>query len=146
MIDWNNPDDKISDYFTVREALWLPTWKRLANESDGLTDDVKTNLVDLFDRMDHVRDVVGPIIVHVAFRPETYNKLIGGAPNSAHKYGKAVDFHCVQHGVLEMKEEIIKANLLDTLQMRMESITATPTWCHLDTNELLPGHSRIFVP
>ena len=43
-IDWCDPKQKISDYFSVGEALYLPRWERLANEQDGLSDDSKTAL------------------------------------------------------------------------------------------------------
>src|ERR1700756_219546 len=93
VIDWSNPNYMVSKHFAVKEALYLPTWGRMATEADGLDDTVKSNLIDLFKRLDQLRDVLGkPIRIHVAFRPDAYNKLIGGAPDSAHKYGKAADF------------------------------------------------------
>lgn len=70
-----------------------------------------------------------------------------GAPKSAHKEGKAVDFGDREKpGVLTLKAKIIKAGgaaFLKKHGLRMEHPTATPTWCHLDTR---PGTSRIFHP
>ena len=46
-IDWTKGTSKVSKYFTVYEAVTLHSWNRLANEGDGLTDDVKTQIVKL---------------------------------------------------------------------------------------------------
>ncbi len=54
-----------------------------------------------------------------------------GAPRSAHKEGKAVDFYDRQD-VLKSK---ITAPLLKKHKLRMEHPDDTPTWCHLDTRE-----------
>ena len=144
-MDWTNSNEKISPHFTVKDALWLPSWNRLANEADGLTDDVKANLLDFFSNyMEKVRDALGPIIVHVSYRPAAYNKLIGGAMHSAHSDGKACDFHCANQGINESKDIILKLDLLEKLQLRMEK--NTPTWLHIDCRELKPGGNRFFLP
>lgn len=54
-----------------------------------------------------------------------------GAPKSAHKEGKAVDF-IDRAGVLKSK---ITSALLKKHALRMEHPQDTPTWCHLDTRE-----------
>jgi hypothetical protein len=52
-----------------------------------------------------------------------------GAAKSAHKQGKALDFHC--KNLNELREWIAANN--DTLGItRMECSSATPTWCHID--------------
>jgi hypothetical protein len=91
-----NLSDKIpgSSYFTWKEALWLPRWN-MAYIPDQATLD---NIIELARRMDAVRVLVGkPINVTVWLRPNVpgkgdYNALIGGASNSSHKTGQAVDF------------------------------------------------------
>lgn len=138
-------DDHISVYFTYHEALYLPTWKREATEQDGLTDEVKQALIEMFAKMDKVREhFKAPINVHVAFRPEAYNKLIGGAPNSAHKYGKAVDFDIEGWNCDKAREEIINKGLLESLDLRMEK-NPGGSWIHLG-NDYAPGHNRYFLP
>jgi len=63
--------------------IWLPRWNRLALPEDGLDDAVKTCLVALAAQMDVVRDWLGlPVKVHVTYRPQPYNLLVGGAPHS----------------------------------------------------------------
>lgn len=136
---------KISKHFTYKEALYLPQWKRTAKQSDGLTQEVLDNLKLLFSKMDKLRDFFGkPIIVHVAYRPAEYNRLVGGARGSSHMSGMACDFHVAGLSCDEVRDQILKAGLLDTLQLRMENLPGS-NWVHLDTRK--PGPSgRFFKP
>jgi len=144
MIDWTNPDCKVSNYFSVRECLWLPTWNRMATEDDGLNDDIKDSLVKLCTQMDLVRDFLGqPISVHVTYRPEEYNKLIGGASNSAHKYGQAMDWSIVGDNCDDLRAKLEPQ--LEQWNMRMEKLPGS-NWVHLDIRELAPGGNRYFKP
>jgi hypothetical protein len=143
-IDWTDETCQITPHFTVKDALWLPTWNRLANEADGLNDGIKNNLIDLYTNcMEPLRDLLGPIIVHVTYRPEAYNKLIGGAPASAHMLGKACDWHASVHSINEAKDLILLHDMLNKLNVRMES--GTMSWIHIG-NDYTPGHNRVFLP
>lgn len=62
-----------------------------------------------------------------------------GAPKSAHKEGKALDFK--DPGNVLAKQ--ITKTLLLKHKLRREDTDATPTWCHLDTRE---PHGSIFRP
>lgn len=143
MIDWLNPKCKIAKYFTVKEAIWLPSWNRLATPLDGLDNSVKENLVYLFEKMDILRDYLGtPIIVHVAYRPSKYNEEIGGVPKSAHVLGKAVDWSC------SIDCDAVREKLLPKIEglgMRMENKPGS-SWVHLDTMDLKEGGNRFFIP
>ena len=144
-IDWSDPKAFVSDYFTVHDALWLPTWGRLGNVADGLTDEIKANLVDLFNCMDWVQDFLGvKLNVHCAWRPKAYNSLpsIGGAPTSMHIVGKACDFDPTG-----MNCDKIRVTLVPKLAewlMRMER-RAGP-WLHLDRKLVPAGGTRYFIP
>jgi hypothetical protein len=99
-IDWSNPKSKISKFFTVGEATYLPRLK----EYYSPTEEEKQNIVSLALKLDKIRELVNdPIIVSIWVRPTNhmsngaeidYNKLIGGAKSSAHITGEAVDFVC----------------------------------------------------
>lgn len=135
----------ISKYFTLHEALYLPSWSREANASDGLNDNVMANLKEVFSRIDSLREFFNsPIIVHVAYRPEAYNKLIGGAEHSAHLLGKAVDFHVQGLDCESARQNILNNGLLDKLNLRMEDNGEKATWLHVDTAPVV--HSRFFKP
>lgn len=136
----------ISKYFSLKEAIYLPQWKRLATIEDGLTDEVKANLTSLFTKMDTIREHFNvPITVHVAFRPTEYNKLVGGAPNSSHLYGMAVDFHVKNKSCDDVRAEILKKDLLKSLNMRMENLPGS-SWVHLDIKPVTDEARRYFKP
>lgn len=42
--------DRLSEHFVWKEALWLPQWKRMANASDGLTQQTLDNLSSFLKR------------------------------------------------------------------------------------------------
>jgi len=143
-VNWSNPNDKLSVFFTVKEALFLPSWNRMATSKDGLGPTQQDNLVKLFRIMDQVRNLFGkPVIVHVAFRSYSYNKEIGGAPNSLHVQGMAVDFH-----VAGVDCDDVRAKLIPKLEewgLRMEN-KAGSNWVHLDTRPVAAGGNRFFLP
>jgi hypothetical protein len=145
-IDWTNPGCKVSKYFTVHEMIYLPTWKRMANESDGLNEDIKESLIKLGQKMDTVREYFDkPINVHVTYRPLEYNKAIGGALHSAHSDGAAMDFDIMGMTCDEVRKELVDRNLLETWAMRCEKAPGT-NWVHLDYRALKPGGNRYFIP
>ena len=145
-VDWINESQKVSKYFTVKDLVYLPTWKRLANASDGLDLDIQTNLIKLAQKMDTVREYFGkPVITHVSYRPTEYNKAIGGALHSQHSLGAAMDFHIEGLTCDEVREELVNKGLLETWGMRCEKAPGT-NWVHLDFKELAPGGNRYFIP
>jgi uncharacterized protein YcbK (DUF882 family) len=122
--------DQISKNFTWTEALWLPQWGRMARDTDGLDDIVKYNLKRVYlNIMQPLRDLIGqPIVVHCSYRPRAYNAAIGGAPNSAHIEGKAVDWSVPGRDCEEIRQLIIPE--CSRLGFRVEA--GTPTWIHID--------------
>lgn len=134
----------ISKYFTYKDALYLPSWSRPAIESDGLSEEILNNLVALFAKMDIIRDHFGmPIIVHCSYRPPAYNKQIGGAANSPHMQGKAVDWHLSGSTCDAVRKNILDNNLLETLDMRMENLPGSG-WVHTDISSVIAN--RFFKP
>lgn len=155
-IDWSNPGSKIAKYFTVKDALLLRNWNRIGNEADGLNDTVKKNLVEVFKKMDIIREFLGvPVFVKSAWRPSAYNIAIGGAAQSAHMASvefAAVDFWTDINGDGEKNGkdcDEIKAKLRPMLEqwgIRMEDNGAGATWVHIDTKPVPPGGHREFKP
>ena len=135
---------KISKWFSWSEATYLPQWKRLANEKDGLNDEIKANLTKLFAKMDQIREHFGkPINVHVAYRSPEYNKLVKGASKSAHLQGLACDFDVKGLSCDDVRKDILEHKLLDSLELRMEDLPNS-TWVHLDL--MAPNPNRYFKP
>ena len=142
MIDWKDGSSKVSKYFTVKECLWLPQWNRLANDTDGLTSQIKANLVNLCQKMDVVREFFGQSInVHVTYRPEAYNTLVKGAKASSHVQGMAMDFHVSGIDCDDARAKL--EGQLNALDMRMEKLPGG-NWVHLDTRT--PGPSGRYFP
>jgi hypothetical protein len=158
-IDWTDPKCPISSYFTIKEAIWLPRWGRLASVGDGLTEDARSALVLMFQKMDTVREFLGkPIHVHVAYRSIAYNREIGGAPESCHvarREGGALlaavdwDARALADDSLGESCDEVRSLLIPKLEqwgLRMEDNGPLSPWIHLDTRPVLPGHSRFFKP
>lgn len=156
-IDWNDPKYKISKYFTVGEAIYLREWKRLANEEDGLNENVKKQLVKIFKEvMDPLRELLGkPIFIKSCYRPKKYNVAIGGATESAHMAEKeyaAVDFWTDQDGDGDKdgedcdKIKEILMPLLEKMNIRIEDNGKGARWVHVDNKPVPPGGNRFFKP
>lgn len=143
-MNWSDPNAKIANNFTMKEALWLPQWNRMATEKDGLGPQQKANLIAVFKVMDTIRSILNkPITVHVAYRSYSYNKLIGGAARSSHVEGMAVDF-----SVKGMSCDAVRAILvprLEELQIRCEDLPGS-NWVHIDIRQVGVGGRRFFKP
>lgn len=168
-VDWSNPDSKISKYFTVREATYLPSWKT----SHIPTEQEKANILAIAQKMDLVREFLNePILVHVWIRPgkascpgtqwdgKDYNewlyknviwknlsdeeKAAKKVPNSPHKTGDAVDWSVKNKSTKEYCA-LVRQKLLPKLaewDLRMEDIDGS--WVHLDCKPVV--NKRFFKP
>lgn len=149
-IDWTNPEQKISKYFSVKEALYLPSWKvlHIPNEQE------KANILKTAEVMDKIREFLGkPISVHVWLRPtlnnpshakhgQDYNLFIKGAKASAHKVGLAVDWSCRDYTCDKVRELLLPK--LEEFNIRVEDLPGS-NWVHTGT-DWKPGKSRFFKP
>jgi len=148
-IDWSNPQSKISKYFTVKEALWLPSWKVFHIP----TEQEKANILKQAAKMDLIREFLGtPINVHCWLRPvlnhpgseyngKDYNAFVHGAKNSAHKVGLATDYDA--HG---LNCDDVRAKLepkLEEWEIRMERMPGGQ-WIHNDCAPVIS--TRYFKP
>lgn len=152
-IDWSNPASQISDHFTVKEATYLPSWGVYHSPSDQ----EKANILIAADMMEKIREYLGekPINVNCWIRPlsvncdsprymgRNYNQFVGGAQNSAHLVGLAVDFTVSTMTCNDVR--YLLESQLEEFQMRMER-KPDSSWVHADMRQPLPGHSRYFVP
>lgn len=137
-------------HFTWGEALYLPSWGTHHIPSDT----EKANIIKIAQVMEKVRLLLNsPLNIHCWIRPvlnnpqssyncQDYNKYVGGALNSAHKVGLAVDFNPINITCSQGKAILLPQ--LQSLGMRMENNGDTANWIHLD---LYPVQtSRYFVP
>jgi hypothetical protein len=150
-IVWTDPKSRISKYFTVHEALWLPSWgiHHIPSEEE------KANILATAQFVDQVREFLGkPVSIHCWIRPTSvncpgsphhggnYNIAAGStATHSAHIVGRAVDFDCGENC------DITRAKLEPKLipwKLRMEKKPASP-WVHLDNMPTQDAY-RYFIP
>lgn len=118
-----------SKYFKWTEALWLNSVRAFAVPSAYQAE----NIIKQARELDKVREHFNrAVIVTSWLRPERYNKMIGGAKNSAHIEGLATDF--VVDGL--SCQDVIKKLVVnpDIYDGRLE--LDTTTWVHCD---LRPG-------
>jgi hypothetical protein len=172
MINWNDKKAKISKYFTVHEATYLPSWHTYHNPSET----EKANILALAEKLDFIRELINlPIEIHCWIRPtkvnlsacitnpvysydkakrvlqekalqeRNYNAFIGStAKVSAHIIGNAVDFTPVgpDTSATCKKYRAIILPYLEKLGLRMEDIVGA--WIHVDRNPVKT--ERFFKP
>lgn len=148
-IDWSDINSPLGRHFKVKDAIWLPQWNRAATEEDGLTEEIKNNLIETFSKLDTIRDYIGkPIKVHVAFRSTEYNALVKGAKASSHLLGKAIDWSAhMGEDSLGADCDKIKELLepcLEEWKLRLEDNGLGATWIHIDTAKVIS--KRYFKP
>ncbi|MCA2813013.1 MAG: hypothetical protein IM477_10865 [Microcystis sp. M090S1] len=95
-INWKNPTQKISKYFSVGEVT-----KRDARRIPQSGGEVERNILQIAIELDKIRDEWGsPILVNSWYRPSEVNRAVGGSRNSEHLWGRAVDIRPLNPGRL----------------------------------------------
>ncbi len=138
-IDFTDPKARITEHFTVKDALTLHSWKRLATHVDGVD---FTKIVILCEKLEEIRALLScGMNVHCMFRSQDYNKSQGIHPlNDVHSMSLACDFDCSPHMTISEVHAILEPKL-EELGIRMEQ--NTPTWVHVDLHPVV--HARYFL-
>jgi uncharacterized protein YcbK (DUF882 family) len=127
--------------FSWSEALFLPKWgiHCFPNPSQA------QSICDVAAQMETIRAFFGnqPINVTSWIRPPAYNVLIGGAPQSAHMDGQAVDFQITGMNCDDMRAKLLP--MLATWNICMENKPGAD-WVHIDTKPPRPSTGRYFIP
>jgi uncharacterized protein YcbK (DUF882 family) len=138
-IFWTQPSCKISKYFTVKDALYLPRWQKMYLPSK----EEMASILKMAEVMDKIRDFVkAPINVHCWTRSLSYNKLVGGAEHSMHLHGLAVDWDC--GGDCDHTRQFILP-MLPVWNVRMEDLPKS-NWVHIDMRPVNHDSERFFKP
>ena len=89
IIDWNSPNAKVSQFFTVQEVTQGDR-RRIPQRGSV----VEANVIKLATQLDIIRVKWGkPIGVTSWYRPPLVNAEVGGVTNSQHILGTAVDVY-----------------------------------------------------
>lgn len=126
--------------FYWSEALWQRDWDVFVFP----TPLQRLNIVSMANIAERIREDLGnkAMIITSWLRIQAYNEAIGGARDSAHLYGQAIDFV-----VPGMKADDVREALLPRLEkydLRMEKLPGS-NWVHIDTRPLT-GDRRYFIP
>lgn len=57
---------------------------------------------ELLDRLEALRDKLGPLAINCAYRSPLHNARVGGAPLSEHKFGRAADIALHGHNKADL--------------------------------------------
>lgn len=125
----------ITPHFDLEEFTQSDTATRLSIDQTP-TPDVMAALLETANRMEAVRSVLGnkPIHISSGYRSLALNKAIGGAANSAHITGHAVDFTCPGYGT---PLSICKA--LRTSKLQFDQLILEGTWVHISFKPMMRG-------
>lgn len=121
-------ENRLSPHFTLAELTLSQTAARqgLDNTPDN---QALANLKNAANQMELVRELLGgkPIVVSSGYRSPTVNRLVGGAQDSAHMSGNAVDFICPAFG---SPLDICKHLALQPT-LTFDQIIQEGTWVHI---------------
>ena len=117
--------ERLSEHFSWEEAL-----SSAAAKGSGIKNvpdhKVTGNIMVTACKLEEIRKVVGPLVISSWFRCAELNKLVGGAVNSAHMSGYAVDMHSNSMSPLVLCKRIVEAGIeFDQI------IHEYGSWCHI---------------
>lgn len=99
---------------------------------------MKRDLLRLAENLQVLRDVVGePIIITSGFRHQLYNKRVGGATNSQHRYARAADIVVKGYTPKQLYRKI--EELIREGKMHNGGLGIYPTFVHYDVRETRPA-------
>ena len=134
----------LSRYFSLEEFTFSQTalaW-RISNTP---TPEALLALKDLADRVDSIRAARGVAMIPTnAYRSPALNAKVGGAENSAHMTGQAVDIADGVNGRALARWCLSHLARLESLGLWIEDPRWTPGWVHIQTRPV-PG-VRVFRP
>lgn len=132
---------QVSDYF------------KQFRDSDEITEEVEKNAKILIAKVSHLLSMIpydGPILVTSGFRPKSYNKRIGGSPNSLHCFGAAIDLadpdetigKWCQNNISYLREHGL---YIESPCVTHKSEKPSGKWCHIQNKPPKSG-AIIFLP
>lgn len=127
-----------AENFTYGEALYLNRWNIYAIPNRQVLAEIEKLAI----KLQKIRGILKkPMLITSWWRPEEYNKLIGGASQSWHITGGAADFRCPNISADRVREILVP--VLDDFDIRMENLPGS-NWVHVDTKD--PVRNRYFLP
>lgn len=132
---------------SIKKEEMLKVLKSHPEYQDEYTDTISSNIDDLLIPVNKIRELWSkPLTVTSGWRPVAYNKSIGGAKNSLHCLGMAVDFKDSDGSFAAFCVELDKQGKLKELGLWMEHPDSTKGWVHLDHKDRGDRKTNIFKP
>lgn len=101
-------EKQISEHFSFRELTRSESARRAGIENTPTAAEMD-NIYYTAQQLEKIREYVGRgIVVTSCFRSERVNKLVGGSPTSAHRFGLAADCDAIGLTSLAFAKELIK--------------------------------------
>ena len=99
---------QITKHFSLKELTRSETARRLGLQNTPSSAEM-ANIQYTAEQLEKIRAYVGRgIVVTSCFRSERVNKVVGGSPTSAHRFGLAADCDAIGLTSLAFAKEIIK--------------------------------------
>jgi len=116
----------LSNNFTLEALTFSETAVRKGLDNVPNPEQV-ANLTELAQALERVQSLLGPLVIHSAFRSPKVNAAVGGSTTSAHMEGYAADIVCPSYGSpLQVCQAIAGSEIpYDQIIFEYES------WCHL---------------
>jgi Uncharacterized protein conserved in bacteria len=99
MPEFKKVDDNLTPHFTLAEMTFSDTANLMGIANVPNAQEVEC-LVKTCEALEQIRTLCGnlPVIITSGFRCEALNSAVGGATNSAHRYGYGADFVIPEFG------------------------------------------------
>ena len=127
---------QLSDHFSLAELTFSETGVRRGLDNTPNAEQV-ANLTELAQALERVQSLLGPIVIHSAFRSPKVNAAVGGSATSAHMEGYACDFTCPGFGSpLEVCKAVVGSGIpFDQIIYEYKS------WCHFGLGQKMRGET-----
>jgi GH24 family phage-related lysozyme (muramidase) len=103
-VDWNNFGAQVGKYITVGEVLQYDSRRKPRPGSPE-----EKSILEICRQFDAIREAWnGPIGVTSGYRPEPINTQVGGAPNSYHVRGQALDIYPIGEPIEAFHHWLVK--------------------------------------
>ncbi|MGK7888570.1 MAG: D-Ala-D-Ala carboxypeptidase family metallohydrolase [Leptolyngbyaceae cyanobacterium] len=130
----DNPDPNLlSRNFTLAELIRSETADRLRLDNTPNAQEI-ANLKRLAcNLLQPARDALGPLRITSGFRSTALNRVVGGVPNSDHRFGYAADVIPVNVGTRAFAEWVIRNAQFDQIILEFGTLQ-NPSWIHVSIN------------
>jgi zinc D-Ala-D-Ala carboxypeptidase len=126
---------QLTEHFTLEELTHSDTANSCGIDNTCPTSDIEANLLRVATVLEEIRTLCGnhPVIVSSGYRCDALNDEVGGAENSAHRYGLGADITIPEFGTpTDICNEIMP--YLDELQIDQlidETDSQGHRWVHV---------------